>query len=162
MTKFHDNFIPPNDQLIEDPLTDNCESFQRLNESLVMDTMIDIYPPRPLCGSKTFSLAKGMIAFSRIVATAAFFSEAGILVLLPKEHQAIANTILLVVGVLAMLLGIEDKGKKIVLERLSKPDVFTPLGKPGNNADTAKTAVYLDRAQLQIAKEALNDDITII
>ena len=167
MTKFQDSFIPPNDQLIQDPLTTEeivvkVPPIGESLEALAINKMININPPRPLTESKTFCLTKAMVAFSRIVAAAAFFSEAGIMVLLPKESQAIANTVLLVVGVLAMLLGIEDKGKKIVLERLSKPDVYTPLGKLGNNAETAKHAVYLDRSQLQIAKEALSNDITII
>jgi hypothetical protein len=181
MTKFQDSFIPPDVQLIQDPLTKDLlkdkhylgyvkaeeivvkvQAIGESLEALAINKMTNITPPRPLTESKTFCLTKAMVAFSRIVAAAAFFSEAGIMVLLPKESQAIANTVLLVVGVLAMLLGIEDKGKKIVLERLSKPDVYTPLGKLGNNAETAKHAVYLDRSQLQIAKEALRNDITII
>jgi hypothetical protein len=124
--------------------------------------MIDIKPPRPLTESKTFCLTKAMVAFSRIVAAAAFISEAGILVLLPKDYQAIANTLLLVVGVLAFLFGIEDAGKKIVMERLSKPDVFTTPGKLGNNAENSKHVAYIDRAQAQIVKEFLNNDIKII
>ena len=82
MTKFQDSFIPPNDQLIQDPLTTEeivvkVPPIGESLEALAINKMININPPRPLTESKTFCLTKAMVAFSRIVAAAAFFSEAG-------------------------------------------------------------------------------------
>jgi hypothetical protein len=111
-------------------------------------TAIQVEIPKHEKQSQTIGAANFMRIFCAIVSVVTVLGETGVLLLLPEKIEKPVSYLVMCIGFLAICLGANSKGTKIIEERLSRPTVFSAPGRPGVNASGAKLAVYLSAAEL--------------
>lgn len=124
---------------------------------------MDIRPPKPPEESFTIAKAKWIQKFSKIVGAISgavvLLDQAGATALLPSKIQKYVTPGVLGIGLIALYTGNEKQASALIADRSSKPDIFTKGGTPGRNQEDALFQVFMNAAQLELAKKATNGEL---